>query len=89
MKAVHKQISMLEATSEMIEDIVGEVVKGFYLDDHMDSHELLHRIEGYIESYYDELEEAHVFLSFSDDMEDEAVKFVLELARKIEHELNS
>ena len=89
MKTMHKQISMLEATSEMIEDIVGSIVEGFYLDERMDSHELLDRIEGDIPSHYDELEGAHVFLSFSHDMEDEAVKFVLKLARKIKRELNS
>lgn len=89
MKRVYKQISMLEATSEMIEDIVGSIVEGFYLDERMDSHELLQRIEGDIPSHYDELAEAHVFLSFSHDMEDEATKFVLKLARKIKRELNS
>ena len=89
MKKVYKQMSMLEATSEMIEDIVGSIVEGFYLDERMDSLDLLDRIESSIPSHYDEIQEARVFLSFSHDMEDEAIQFVLKLARKIKRQLNS
>lgn len=89
MKKVYKEISMLEATSEMIEDIVGSIVEGFYVDERMDSLELLDRIEGSIPKYYDELEGAYVALCFSSVMEDEAIQFVLKLARKIKRELSS